>query len=121
MLHEYSMKSQKRRNHQRWLNRFCRRVNRVIENDELWQGRFIVRQVATEMEWFEDHSGGLLYCKLVFIDKKTGRRSYWNTNCLEAEFHMWEHMNNFIVIDCAVWDNEHPYQERKDYRNVSAF
>lgn len=117
---EYSMTSHNRRKHQRWLNHFCRRVNRTIERDPLWMGRFVVRQLGTQMEWFEDGSGGLLYCHLLFVDKKTKKVKHWHTDCLDISFHMWLEMNDFIVKDCAVWENEHPYKEKKDYRNISA-
>lgn len=115
---EYSMKSQKRRTHQRWLNRFCRSVNKSIADDPLWLGRFVVEQKATKMDWFEDKSGGLLYCHLQFRDKKTGITKDWYTDCLEARWHMFFKMNDFIVKDCQVWENEKPYEERRDYRNV---
>ena len=117
-MRKYSMKSHNRKNHQRWLNAFCRLVNHNIEIDTLWLGRFVVEQKGTEMEWFDDNSGGLLYCLLQFRDKKTGRTSLWQANCLEVEIWMWYKMNNFIVEDCNVWELEKPYEEVRDYRNV---
>ena len=117
-MRDYSMRSKNRRNHQRWLNKFCRVVNHGIENDNLWLGRFVVEQIATDMDWFDDKSGGLMYCRLRFRDKKTGKTLIWNTNCLEVGHKMFMKMNNFIVEDCAVWEKEHPYQEVRDYRNV---
>lgn len=115
---EYSMKSHNRRVHQRWLNRFIRNINKNIENDPLWLGRFKVEQKATRMEWFEDKSGGLMYCHLQFRDKKTGKIKDWYTDCLDIRWNMLLKMNDFIVNDCAVWENEHPYKEVRDYRNV---
>ena len=115
---EYSMKSHNRRKHQRWLNRFVRNVNKGIENDPLWLGRFKVEQKATMMDWFEDKSGGLMYCHLQFRDKKTGITKDWYTDCLEATWHMFLKMNDFIVKDCQVWEKEKPYEEVRDYRNV---
>ena len=115
---EYSMKSHNRRKHQRWLNHFIRNVNKDIENDPLWLGRFKVEQKATTMDWFEDKSGGLMYCHLQFRDKKTGLTKDWFTDCLEVNWHMFLEMNDFIVKDCQVWEKEKPYEERRDYRNV---
>lgn len=115
---EYSMHSHKRRNHQRWLNRFCRAINKSIENDPLWLGRFVVEQKATEMEWFDDGSGGLLYCHLQFRDKKTGTTEDWYTDCLNVSWNMFIKMNNFIVDTCKVWEKEKPYQEVRNYKNV---
>lgn len=116
-MRKYSMRSHNRRNHQRWLNSFCRWVNKGIADDPLWRGRFVVEQLGTEMEWFEDHSGGILHCLLRLRDKKTGITELMHTNCLEIDWKMWHGMNNFIVNTCKVWDNEKPYEDRKDYRN----
>lgn len=110
---DYSMKSHNRKNHQRWLNAFCRAVNRNLEEDPLWRGRFVVEQKATRMEWFEDGSGGLMHCYLRFRDKKTGIVKDWCTDCLEASWRMFSHMNDFIINDCKVWENENPYEEAK--------
>lgn len=115
-MREYNMKSHHRRNHQRWLNAICRNMNTSIRNDDLWRGRFVVEQVATYMEWFNDKSGGLLHCILRFRDKKTGITKIWYTDCLDVNWRMFYQMNNFIVEDCAVWDNEDPYKETESWR-----
>ena len=115
-MRRYSMKSLNRRNHQRWLNAFCRAWNKNIYDDNLWRGRFIVRQRATYMDWFEDKSGGLMYCVLEFVDKKTNKTQLWYTNCLEADTHMFYRFNDFIVKDCEVWENEEPYKETESWR-----
>lgn len=117
-MREYNMKSKNRRKHQRWLNHYCRVINKSIANDPLWLGRFVIEQIRTKMDWFDDKSGGLMYCELRFRDKKTGITKLWYTDCLELEYKSWLKMNNFIVEDCAVWENEHPYEEVRDYRNV---
>ena len=117
-MREYSMASHNRKNHQRWLNTFIREVNQTIAKDELWLGRFVVEQKATEMEWFSDGSGGLLYCLLQFRDKKTGRTTTWNTDCLEINNRIFWKMNDFITVDCHVWETEKPYEEVRNYRNV---
>ena len=114
----YNLKSCKRKKHQRWLNRYCRKVNKAIANDPLWLGRFVVEQVKTTMEWFDDKSGGLMYCVLRFRDKKTGTTKLWYTDALEVDSSFGWALNDFIVKDCKVWENEHPYQERFDYRNL---
>lgn len=117
-MRKYSMRSHKRKNHQRWLNALCRKVNRDIANDDLWLGRFVVEQKNSNMEWFDDGSGGIMTCTLQFRDKKTGIVETWYTDCLEIGWQMWEKMNNFIVQTVGVWENEKPYKERIDYRNV---
>lgn len=115
-MRKYSMKSHNRRKHQRWLNAYCREVNSAIRNDDLWRGRFVVEQVATRMNWFDDKSGGIMLCALRFRDKKTGRTKMWYTDCLEVHWQMFFHINDFIVKDCAVWENEDPYKETKSWR-----
>ena len=115
---KYSMKSHKRKTHQRWLNKFLRYVNKTIANDSLWLGRFVVEQKATHMSWFEDKSGGLMLCHLQFRDKKTGIIKDWYTDCLEVSWDLFLKMNDFIIEDCKVWENEKPYDEVGDYRNV---
>lgn len=115
---DYSMGSHKRRSHQRWLNAYIRMWNKVIEDDDLWMGRFVVEQKRTHMHWFDDNSGGILYCHLQFRDKKTGRTKDWYTSALEVDHQLGWKFNEFIVNDCAVWEKENPRQERKDYRNV---
>lgn len=119
MMKRYSLKSHNRRKHQRWLNNYIREWNKSIKQDDLWLGRFVIEQKSTWMEWFEDKSGGLLYCHLQFRDKKTGCIRDWRTDCLEAEWNLGWKFNDFIINDCKVWENEKPYEERKDYRNAS--
>lgn len=118
MLKEYNMRSKNRRVHQRWLNKYIRWVNDSIRDDSLWMGRFIVDQVSTDMEWFNDGSGGLMHCHLRFRDKKTGITRDWYTNCLEVRWNIFFKMNDFIIKDCEVWKKEKSYEEKQDYRNV---
>ena len=115
---EYSMVSKNRRNHQRWLNGACREVNKNIAKDPLWLGRFVVEQKATQMEWFDDKSGGILHCHLQFRDKKTEHIKDWYTDAYEVSWRIFWEMNNFIIGDCAVWEKEKPYEEVRNYRNV---
>lgn len=113
---KYSTKSHNRRNHQRWLNYACRMMNKNIYDDDLWRGRFVVEQVSTQMDWFEDKSGGILRCILRFRDKKTNHTRLWYTDCLEVCWQLLYQMNYFIVKDCAVWDNEDPYKSKESWR-----
>lgn len=103
---EYSMKSHNRKNHQRWFNQYCRYANKTMENDDLWLGRFCVKQRRTHMEWFDDKSGGLMYAEIVMRDKKTGiTRVKWYSG-LDMDWKFWWDFNNFIVDDCKVWEEE---------------
>lgn len=116
-MRQYSMKSLKRRNHQRWFNQYCHYVNRCIENDDLWLGRFYVSQKRTHMEWFEDKSGGLMLAEIVMHDRKTGIiKTAWYSG-LDMSWKFWYDFNNFIIKDCNVWEeNPGPYENRIDFR-----
>ena len=64
--------SKNRKRHQRAMNKLMRDLNKNIENDNLWQGRFYVKQTAAQWHEYEDKSGAELWVVLSFIDKKTG-------------------------------------------------
>lgn len=118
-MNRYSMASHNRKNHQRWLNKCCREMNRNIYEDDLWLGRFVVEQKSSWMEWFEDGSGGMLHTHLQFRDKKTGQTKDWWGSCLSLEWKMWWEMNKFITEDCDVWRKEPDIRENRiDFRNV---
>lgn len=116
-MRKYSMKSHSRKNHQRWFNKYCRYVNKTIENDDLWLGRFVVKQVRTLMDWFEDGSGGLMYAELLMLDKKTNiARTGWYSG-LEMDWKFWRDLNDFIIRDCKIWEEEPDIRtNRIDYR-----
>ena len=116
-MRKYSMKSHNRKNHQRWFNQYCHYVNKSIEDDDLWLGRFYVRQNRTFIEWFEDNSGGLMYAEIHMIDKKTKKvRVGWYSG-LEMDWKFWRDFNSFIVDDCKVWEEVPDIRtNRIDYR-----
>ena len=113
------MASMKRKNHQRWFNQYCRHINKVIEDDDLWLGRFCVKQLATHMYWFEDKSGGVMCALIEMRDKKTGiTYSKWYEG-LEMEWKFWWDFNDFIIETCNVWEEvPNPYENRIDFRSV---
>lgn len=94
------------------LSNNIRKLNKNIENDDLWLGRFYVKR----KEMFSSY--------LEFHDKKTGAiRFEYNTasswNFLDG-IKLWEAMNDFIVDHCNVW-SENPAPSKKtavDYRKV---
>ena len=114
----YSMTSHKRKNHQRWLNQYCRYVNKTIENDDLWLGRFYISQNRTVMDWFDDGSGGIIFAEIVMHDKKTGiTRTKWYDG-LEMGWKFWFDFNDFIIKDCKVWEEIPDVRENRiDFRN----
>ena len=82
------------------MNRAVRNMNKIIEKDNLWRGRFYIRQIQSEFKIYEDGSGAELYVRLRFFDRVTGitydspwgTANHWRTGSLL----FWE-MNGFIV------------------------
>ena len=104
--------------HQRAMNRLVRKANKAWEEDTLWLGRFIVRQVESpQFVHYFDKSGAELYVNLEFVDRCTGNtyRTYGSVN-------YWRHMhgsnlywkmNWFITEYCKVWDE--PLAAQRNY------
>ena len=111
-----------RKEQQRHINKLVRKMNKNIEKDELWKGRFCARQVGSP-QWtiYDDKSGAELFVYLLFIDKKTKRVmlkadtvaswSHWNG------WKLWETMNYFITEWCETWKGT----ERPSYENAIDF
>ena len=100
--------SAKRKRHQRQVNKIFRALNKNIEKDELWQGRFVARQRASYFVQHEDKSGYYLIVVYDFLDKKTGQTSKlynetdWSLSFFDGT-KLFMQMNDFIVLDCDVW------------------
>lgn len=114
-----------RQKHQRRLNKYVRELNKNIEQDNLWHGRFVVRQYATQWYRFEDGSGYELYATLLFIDKKNGRiytdRMTANEWCMWNGSKLWYTMNEFITKYDDVWSAEGRdalYTDKTDYTKI---
>jgi hypothetical protein len=118
------LSSRKRKRHQRAINKVVRELNKQIENDSLWRGRFVVRQIRSNFTTFEDGSGAVLVAILRFYDKKTGITDDIYVDSFA--FTMWGGsrvfwvMNEFIVNTCDVWNskNEDPRKDNTDYRTI---
>lgn len=100
--------SANRKRHQRQVNKVFRALNKNIEKDELWQGRFVARQRASYFVQYEDKSGYYLVVVYDFLDKKTGQTSRlyneldWSLSFFNGT-KLFMQMNDFIVLDCDVW------------------
>lgn len=109
------LSSKNKKRHQRAMNELMRVLNKNIENDNLWKGRFYVRQIASKWHQYEDKSGAELWVVLRFYDKKTSiTRTVANTVNHWRYFggsYLWWEMNNFIIEDVKVW--EEPEFSRK--------
>jgi len=113
---EYNMKSHNRYYHRSWVDDYLWRVSLDLEKDPLWRGRFYVRRIKSDMEWFHDGSGGLMYVTIRIYDKKTHKRKDINTDAVDMQMHMFMWINEFIVNDVQVWENEKPYEDHTDWR-----
>lgn len=117
--------SLKIKKHIRSANKTARHMNNIILNDNLWRGRFYMRQKSVQWEQYSDKSGlNVLYC-YEFVDLKTGfTKDYWFDG-LTMDFNSsfngkvgWT-MNKFIVEDCQVWEKEEReqlYSDKTVYR-----
>lgn len=98
-----------RKKHQRRINKYVRLINKNVYNDDLWRGRFVMRQVGTPRFYvYEDRSGAdLENVQLVVIDLKTGKTCAWidggNSWCAFEGSKIWRFMNDAIVGHFDVW------------------
>lgn len=122
--------SMDRKVHQRAMNRLIRHFNKQIEQDELWNGRFVIRQYDCP-QWchYKDGSGAELWVKLKFIDRATGRYyvgahsvNQWRGLTANGS-RIWELMNWLIVHHWDVWQEplaqEQSYDAWREYNKVT--
>ena len=114
-----------RKKQQRKMNKIVREMNKHIEQDDLWKGRFCCRQILSPV-WYtwDDNSGSVLFVQLLFIDKKTGKTFHYADDVASwyhfNHWRLWEKMNWFITEYCQVW-REDPRPDKKtaiDYTKV---
>lgn len=118
------MKSRRkmRKKAQRVINKNIRLLNKGIESDDLWRGRFIMRQIDARWSPFDDGSGGQLFTTIMMVDKRTGQtKRVWLDN-YDSPWNYFSAINDFIVKDCAVWEKEGRdflYSDKTDYTKVA--
>ena len=100
-----------RKKRQRRFVHYLRQINDNVKNDDLWRGRFEMRQVDAEWithgfrgitsdgrEFFDPY--GILIAKVKIKDKLTGKTEEYvvNTNITDIleGYDLWEFMNDFI-------------------------
>ena len=111
--------SLKRKKHQRKVTRAIRTMNKDIEQDKLWKGRFFARTLKTSFRIYPDKSGAVIYVLLQFCDKKTGiTRVEWFDEWGIMRRKMFWSMNDFIVNYCDVWKNDNPKEDKTDYTKI---
>ena len=118
------MKSRRkmRKKAQHVVNKNIRLLNKGIESDDLWRGRFIMRQIDAKWSPFDDGSGGQLFTTIMMVDKRTGQtKKVWLDN-YDSPWNYFSAINDFIVKDCAVWEKEGRdflYGDKTDYTKVA--
>lgn len=117
------MKNKMRKATQRELTSFLRTANKLLEKDNLWRGRFVVRQIMSDWEQFDDNSGGLLWSVIRVYDKKTGDYRDYTLESLKGLHFTFSHLmcqiiNKFITEDSDTWYIEDPYKDKTDYNKI---
>ena len=112
--------SMDRKTHQRAINRAVRAFNKQLEQDDLWNGRFVVRQYEDSPQWcrYEDGSGAELWVKLKFIDRATGRYYVGAHSVNEwRSFNgsrIWRLMNWLITEHWDIWQEDFARERNYD-------
>lgn len=110
-----------RKKHQRRMNQMVRAINKNIYNDDLWRGRFVVRQVGSPYFYiYEDKSGASLErVHLVITDLLTGN-TYDGWDSVNGWCHwngsrLWRFANDAITEHFDVWrTGDSPYDHKND-------
>lgn len=96
---------------QRQVNTTIKQFNQNLLEDELWKGRFIIKQIARYDKRYHDGSGYTSSYVFKFKDLKTNKVAvypycliYLNDKFLP--YQIFEDLNNFIVTICNVWAEE---------------
>lgn len=94
--------SQERKKHKRYMNRLIRGVNKELVEDEMFNGRFSVRQL--ESAWFND----LYYVRLELRDSLTGitRQTSWIRATFLGARNLFNQLNEFIIEDVDFWNKK---------------
>ena len=117
--------SSDRKVHQRKLNRLIRLLNKNIKNDDLWDGRFFIRQYSAEFQRYGDRSGGNLFVYFRCYDKKDMKyQEYYGDSsalCHYGGSRLWWTMNSFITEVSSAWKSDEPPkdQDKSEYINIS--
>ena len=92
---------------QRHINRTIRDLNRTIERDELWCGRFYCKQTDIAFVNTKDYTYAAIGVE--FIDRKSGKAMhsiFRKEDFMGTAWRLWEKMNYFITEWCDVWEED---------------
>ena len=108
---------------QRHINSVLRNINRTIERDELWLGRFYCKQTDIAFAMSEDNTYVHAAIGVEFIDRKTGKAMhsvFRKEDFMGTAWRIWERTNYFITQWCEVWSEDprpsihNPWNYRKE-------
>ena len=94
---------------QRHINKEIRDLNRTIERDELWRGRFYCKQIDIAFRSSEDGTYTYAAIGVEFIDRKSGKAMhsiFRKEDLMGTAWRLWEKMNYFITEWCEVWEED---------------
>lgn len=112
------MRDKLRKRYQHKINRLVKDLNKSIEEDSLWNGRFVFHIINTDFERFSDGSGGMLYVVIRGYDKKTNFYKDYSMDYAPylklSKSTLWGMANKFITEDSDTWTKgNNPYKEEK--------
>ena len=113
----------KRKKIQRHINKEIRDLNRTIERDPLWRGRFYCKQTDIAFRSSEDGTYTYVAIAVEFIDRKSGKAMhsiFRKEDLMGTAWRLWEKMNYFITEWCEVWEeNPRPsIKNPQDYKKA---
>ena len=113
-------KREMRVKYQKAFNKLMKKFNKNIENNKLFKGRFVVHQMYSDFDKFDDNSGGLLCVIIRFVDKKTNYYKDYSFAYAPylTNYRFWEYGNQFITEDAKVYEYNNPYKDNTDYRKI---
>lgn len=100
------MHSLNRKKYKRATNALIRKFNKEIQNDWLWNGRFVMSQECAFFQPFEDHSGAIYKVFLILTDTKTKKQERTYLTNYELDWHMWDWANKCITDYWNVWKED---------------
>lgn len=113
----------KRKIYQRRMNKIVRKINKSIQNDWLWNGRFYIKQYAAWFFPFEDNSGATFEAIYIIHDRKTGRKESAVFDNYNIDWKLSSWANKCITEVWKVWEeNPNPIEQAKsEGRNLPAY
>lgn len=116
----YRCTSLNRRTHQKKANKIFQWLNKSIEDDVVWHGRFVAQQIDSQWEMFPNNLGGRLHIYYELIDKKTKQAKL----CHIIEDTSWievlrQSMKTFIMEDTMAWKDEMVLTDITDWTKIN--